>query len=81
MKKAFLILCMIGSIAMLSCSSAVDCSCVVKQTVPELNLVGTMNYAMHEYDGECSDITAQTLGLSMQLGEYQVRFEVSCSEK
>ncbi|MDR0790080.1 MAG: hypothetical protein LBO06_04725 [Bacteroidales bacterium] len=81
MKKLFLILCVVGSLAVLSCSDAVDCSCVVKETVPELNLVGTMNYSMNGYEGECSDITVETLGLSMQIAEYQVHFEVTCSEK
>ncbi|MDR1846521.1 MAG: hypothetical protein LBR17_00160 [Bacteroidales bacterium] len=81
MKKLFLILCVVGSFAIVACDDTKDCSCNVQIKIPELSLVQTMKYQMLGYEGECSEINAETLGLSMQVENSNAQFEVKCEEK
>ncbi|MDR1006622.1 MAG: hypothetical protein LBL74_07135 [Bacteroidales bacterium] len=83
MKKLFLSVCVLGSFALFSCGSKVDCDCAV-DTVMNGDVMASQTYPMNDYDGKCSDITTEELSLptlSIPGAGITMEYKISCTEK
>ncbi|MDR1005965.1 MAG: hypothetical protein LBL74_03785 [Bacteroidales bacterium] len=85
MKKLLLILCILGSVALFSCGDAMDCTCNLTQSVPELQYNSQQTYSILAYEGECSSITAETFNYSGEVASYNtkypIQYSLTCQEK
>ncbi|MDR1725021.1 MAG: hypothetical protein LBR28_01320 [Bacteroidales bacterium] len=64
MKKIFLTLCVLGTIAISGCSG-VDCDCTIKGRAefPDMLWETSQKGSVKDYDGECSEITSDYFDL------------------